>query len=231
MYCIKCGVELADSEQKCPLCNTHVFHPDISRSQAERPYPENLYPPRQVRPWGMLVIITMLFLLPLFISLICDLQLNGQIRWSGYVVGALAVTYVLLILPQWFRKANPVIFVPVDFAAIALYLLYINLVTGGGWYLTFALPVTGGLGFIVTAVVTLTRYIHRGRLFVYGGAAIALGIFSLVMELLLDYTFGFPVVLRWSLYPMTALFLLGITLLAVACCRPLRESLGKRLFI
>ena len=26
MYCIKCGVELADSEKVCPLCGTRVFH-------------------------------------------------------------------------------------------------------------------------------------------------------------------------------------------------------------
>ena len=29
MYCIKCGVELADSERVCPLCGTRVFHPDL----------------------------------------------------------------------------------------------------------------------------------------------------------------------------------------------------------
>ena len=32
MYCVKCGVELADSEKKCPLCGTPVFHPDIPRN-------------------------------------------------------------------------------------------------------------------------------------------------------------------------------------------------------
>ena len=31
MYCIKCGVELADSEKKCPLCGTVVFNPELSR--------------------------------------------------------------------------------------------------------------------------------------------------------------------------------------------------------
>lgn len=29
MYCIKCGVKLADSEKKCPLCNTIVCHPEF----------------------------------------------------------------------------------------------------------------------------------------------------------------------------------------------------------
>lgn len=39
MYCIKCGVELADSEKRCPLCGTPVFHPDLPRNLTEPPYP------------------------------------------------------------------------------------------------------------------------------------------------------------------------------------------------
>ena len=35
MYCIKCGVELADSEKVCPLCGTRVFHPDLPCGQAD----------------------------------------------------------------------------------------------------------------------------------------------------------------------------------------------------
>lgn len=79
MYCIKCGVELADSEKKCPLCNTHVFHPQLSVSDSPRLYPPNLNPPKQVRPWGALTIVTALFLLPIFITLLCNLQINGRI--------------------------------------------------------------------------------------------------------------------------------------------------------
>lgn len=231
MYCIKCGVELADSEAKCPLCNTHVFHPELTRMQSESLYPSEQFPPRQVRPWGLLVIITMLYLLPLLITVQCNLQLNRAITWSGYVAGGLLVTYVMMVLPFWFRSPNPVIFVPCDFAAIALFLLYINLHTGGHWYLSFALPVTAGLALIVTAVVTLTRYIHRGRLYIFSGATMATGLFTLLIELLMNITFSFPMTLSWSLYPMTSLVLLGITLLVVAISRPLRESLRKRMFI
>ena len=39
MYCIKCGVELADSEKVCPLCGTRVFHPDLPLPDGEAPYP------------------------------------------------------------------------------------------------------------------------------------------------------------------------------------------------
>lgn len=231
MYCIKCGVELGDAEKKCPLCNTLVYHPEFSVSDEGKLYPQDLYPAKHVRPWGVLTIVSALFLLPIFITLLCDLQLSGGISWSGYVTGALLVSYVMVVLPAWFPKANPVVFVPCSFTAVGLFLLYISLTTEGGWFLSFAFPVIGCLGLIVTAVVALTRYIRRGRLYIFGGAAIALGAFMPVMELLMNLTFGKRMTLIWSLYPLIALVLLGTTMLVIAICRPLRESLSKRLFI
>ena len=44
MYCIKCGVRLADTENKCPLCGTVPFHPEITREEAEPLYPRDRYP-------------------------------------------------------------------------------------------------------------------------------------------------------------------------------------------
>ena len=232
MYCIKCGVELADSEKSCPLCQTPVFHPLLTRPEVESLYPANENTPRKIRPWGLLILVTaLLFLLPSIVTILIDLQIRGSITWSGYVVGALQMIYVVAVLPTWFHRPNPVIFVPCDFVAAGLYLLYINLVTEGHWFLTFAFPVLGGFGLIVTTVVTLSRYIHRGRLYVFGGAAITLGLFMPVMELLLNHTFHRARFLGWSLYPLSALVILGIILLVVALCKPVRESFGKRFFL
>ena len=35
MYCIKCGVKLADTEKKCPLCGTVVYHPEFPPQNAK----------------------------------------------------------------------------------------------------------------------------------------------------------------------------------------------------
>ena len=139
MYCIKCGVELADSEKVCPLCGTRVFHPDLPRAQGEPPYPPQAQArPEEVSHTGALFVLTVLLALPAVLSILCDWRVNGRIVWSGYSVGGAALLYVMVVLPLWFRRPNPVIFVPVDFAAIGLYLLYINFATGGHWFLTFA---------------------------------------------------------------------------------------------
>lgn len=231
MYCIKCGVALADTEKQCPLCGTTVFHPELAREDPAPLYPRNRMPEPQLHPWGTLLIISMLFLLPMSICLVCDLQINGSILWSGYVIGALAVLYVMLVLPGWFRHPNPVIFVPATFVSIGLYLLYINWAVDGDWFLSFAFPVTGYLGLIITAVVTLSRYIRKGVLYIYGGACLALGGFMLLLEYLLHITFGLPGIGTWSPYPLIVFTMLGATMLIIAICPTFRESLERKFFI
>ena len=231
MYCINCGVKLADSEKVCPLCATVVFHPQIQQPEGEALYPAQDAPLHKANPWGVLFVVSLCFLLPVVITLLVDLQLSGGITWSGYVLGALIVAYVCLVLPFWFRHPNGVIFIPVDFAVIILFLLYINLALDGDWFLSFAFPVAGGIGLIVTAVVTLTRYLRRGRLYIFGGACIALGGFMLLMEYLLDLTFMHSQAIIWSVYPLAVLSLLGLSLIFIAICKPLRESLERKFFI
>ena len=231
MYCVKCGVELADSEKKCPLCGTPVFHPDIERKPAEPPFPPDRRHAENVSRVGILFVLTVLFVLPAAICLLCDWRINGGIVWSGYAAGGIALLYILVLLPMWFRHPNPVIFVPVDFGAIGLYLLYIDLATGGHWFLSFAFPVTGAIGVLVTAVVALTRYLHAGYLYIYGGGLILGGALAMLIEFLLNLTFQVHETFFWSFYPLVAGVLLGLMLIVIAVCKPLRESLRKKFFL
>ena len=231
MYCINCGVKLADTEKVCPLCKTTVYHPHLTQKEAEPLYPEELGPAPQVSSFAAHFIVIAAYLLAILVSLVCDLQLGGGIVWSGYVIGGLLLSYVIVVLPLWFSKPNPVIFVPCDFAAAGLYLLYINFATGGKWFLSFALPVTAFVALLVPAVVVLRRYIRRGRLYVFGGAFTALGLFMPVMELLLSISFPRIGFIGWCWYPMIALILMGGLLIFLAICTPARHSMARKFFI
>lgn len=230
MYCIKCGVKLSDNQKECPLCRTVVFHPDIRATEDDPLYPVR-QPAPQVRSQAALVVVTTMFLLPILITLLCDLQLHGAVTWSGFVIGALLAAYVCFVLPFWFRRPNPVVFVPCGFAAVGMYLLYISIATGGKWFLSFAFPVTGFLCLVSTAVVTLVRYVRRGELYIFGGALIGLGMFMPLMEFLMNITFGFRQAFIWSGYPLTALVLLGGMLIFLAICRPARETMERKFFL
>lgn len=231
MYCVNCGVELAGSEKVCPLCRTRVFHPDLPRQDAPAPYPPDHHiRPEEVNRSGFLFIVTVLALLPAVICLLCDWRINGGVVWSGFAAGAIGLLYVLIVLPMWFKRPNPVIFVPVDFLAIGLYLLYIDLAVKGGWFLSFAFPVTGAIGLLLTAVVALVRYVRGGYLYIFGGALILAGGLAVLIEFLINVTFGIHEVLLWSIYPLAAGVILGGMLLIIAVCKPLRKSLQRKFF-
>lgn len=230
MYCMRCGAKLADTEKKCPLCGTVAFHPDIVQPEVSPLFPQEHYPEPHVSPKGVMVIVSTLFLIPFLITLLVDLHLNESVTWSGFSMGGLLTAYVIFALPWWFRKPNPAIFVPVGSLAIGLYLLYIDLYTQGGWFLSFAFPVAGFLGVLATTVTILLRYLRRGKLYVYGGAMMALGGFMPLTEFLLGITFSVPYV-GWSIYPFVTLLLLGALVIFLAVNRHFRESLKKKIFI
>ena len=232
MYCIKCGVELADSERVCPLCGTRVFHPDLPCGQGEPPYPPDEHPRHEeVSRIGVMFVVSVCMLLPAVISVLCDWRINGRIIWSGFVVGGLALLYILAALPMWFKRPDPVIFVPVDFAAIALFLLYVNYATGGHWYLSFALPVTGAAALLVCAMVTLLKYLPGAALYICGGALILSGGLAVLVEVLLNLTFGLHDTFLWSIYPLAVGVVLGAMLLVIAVSKPLRRSLHRKFFL
>lgn len=228
MFCVYCGVKLADTEEKCPLCGTTVYHPDIRQSKAPALYPKDRIP-KPVRSKGINGVILFLFLFPVVICLLADLLTNGHVEWFGYVAGALGIGYIFLALPLWFHRPNPVIFVPCGLASVILYLLYINFVTGGNWFLFFALPIAGCFSIILSALVTLLHYLHKGRLYIWGGGLMALGVFTLLIEYLLCITFSF-VYSGWSFYPFISLLFGGGLLIYLAINRTARERMQRKLF-
>lgn len=229
MYCVNCGVKLADTEKKCPLCNTEVYHPDIKRAPVRPLYPENNMPRLKPLSKAFNGTVLILFFIPVFISFLSDWQTDGVLNWFGFVAGALALGYVAFALPLWFAKPNPVIFVPCNFAAVALYLLYIDLQISGGWFLSFAFPVTGAFCLITTAVVALLYYLKKGRLYIWGSALISVGLFMPLMEFLLNLTFRLEYI-GWSFYPLIVLVLLGGALIYLAINRSAREMMERKLF-
>ena len=229
MYCINCGVKLADTEKQCPLCNTVVYHPDLTRPPAEPLYPENKVPESRSDKKILCVALIFAYLFPLVLCFISDLQTDGRLDWFGYVLGALLVTYTIFCLPLWFKKPSPIVLIPSGFAVTTLYLLYISLATDGHWFLTFAFPLIGGCCVILCAVVILLRFAKKGKLYVIGGALIAFGAMVVLTEYLLKVTFSMSL-LWWSVYPLSVLVLLGSIMIYLAISKTARETLERKFF-
>ncbi len=229
MYCVNCGVKLETGEEICPLCGTEAYHTNIRIEPEKRLYPKDRLPELNHRSKAFNGAVIIMFLIPIVVSFLADFRFDGKIKWFGYVLGALIICYTALALPLWFKKPNPVIFTPCVVAETIGYLLYINCITNGDWFLSFAFPVAGGLGIITTAVVTLMYYLKKGKLYIWGGAFTLTGGFIMLIEFFISITFDIKFI-GWSVYPLSVLVLLGGLMFYLANNKSARDTMERKLF-
>lgn len=227
MYCIKCGAHLADGSAKCPICSCKVCHPDFPIDDNLSPYPRGDFESEAFDRRGLLFVISVFAALFMVVPAAIEYTISHTLSWSDFVIAGVLLGYVIFILPLWFEKPNPVIFLPIAFGAIILCLLYLNFRLSGDWFLTFAFPIAGTLAVIFSAVVTLMRYLRHGRLYVIGGMLISFGAFMLLLEFLMSVTFAAVNVVLWSLYPCIVFTALGMMLIVIAIVKPFKRSLKK----
>jgi hypothetical protein len=234
MYCVKCGVRLPDSAEKCPLCQTPVWHPETEAAEPE-PCKSPAYPlvfPEQqqhARIAGVAFVTVVLSAICLACLIFC-LKSYHSVSWSGYVMLGIALVYTVAILPLWFRCAHPMIFVPVSFAAVCGYLLYICLYTGGHWFLSFAFPVVMLVCLVTTGSLALFRYVRHGRLFIIGGLLVVIGGGSMLVELFQCLTFGGQP-FHWSIYTASVFGWFGLFFILAGIVKPLRDYLERKFFL
>ena len=74
-YCVNCGVELAKSEKKCPLCGVEAVNPKEKGEPAGKPpYPKELKETPHVNSHSLAVLLTLVFLLPMALTLTSDVS-------------------------------------------------------------------------------------------------------------------------------------------------------------
>ena len=220
MYCVKCGVKLQDGTETCPLCQTPVWNPE--QLVRERSFPDSL--PERHRESGrtLAMAMTVLAIVEIIVVIIVCFRLYGELRWGGYVIGGIALFYVIAFLPQWFHAPKGEVFVPLDHAAAAIYVLYICMKTGGHWFLIASCLIS-------TAMICLLKYVRGGRLFIFGGFLIVMGGFTMLVEFFEHLTFGTPM-FRWSLYSLSGFAGAGIFLLLCGIIPSMRHELERRFF-
>jgi len=228
MYCVKCGVRLEDNPEKCPLCATPVWNPD-GAANGRPQYSEEMPPAGKSASKIAAAVLTVLSAAAAFTVFIVARRLDESYAWAGYVLLGIALGYIACVLPMWFKKYHPAVFIPVNHAAAAGYLLYICLKTGGSWFLPFALPTAAVSCALFTALGVLFSHIRQKPGYVLGGFILLCGAFSLLIEFLAHITFGLGM-FKWSLYSLAACTAVGGFMLLAEMIPPLRSFIRRNFF-
>lgn len=228
-YCVNCGVELHDSEKKCPLCDTVVINPNIiSGEPAESVFPQEqklVDTISEHRWWAGIVSIVLA--IPASICLLCNFGIEKQLNWSLIVTAALIMVWAFIATPLLMRKVNYIVLFIVYIAAILFFLFVMCWQVNGNWFLSIAVPIV--LCFM--AVLSINTIIMKNNVAkLYSAAAffITIGAMVVAIEIITDYYLHKAIDLTWSLIALVPCALLALLYVFIQRKKKLKDSLKKR---
>ncbi|MBR6514256.1 MAG: hypothetical protein IKT46_05410 [Clostridia bacterium] len=231
-YCVNCGVELAEYIKKCPLCSTEVINPNQPYDFANTPpYPE--YEPitkQRVSIKTMLGILAVIFAVPIAVCLVADLS-DSMLTWSGYIISSLFTIYTIIVSALVIHRRSVLLEQIFDYGAISLLLIYIEYQSKGGWLLSFALPLLGGIALSTLFVTFLAKVLNKRILTVISFASFVLGALCVLCDFLIKFNFYNSISIGWSLYPLISLTAIGTVLIVIDSNSYLKRRLAKKFFI
>ena len=232
-YCVHCGVELADYETKCPLCETPVVDPARPIAAGDPPFPDRLADGgRKINKHFIVTVVSTVMLIPFVVTTLIDVILSVGMSWSAYVLGAEALFWLAFVLPYQSRGTSPYLFCFIDTAALAMYILLIAAIEGGrSWYVPLALPLTVFAGLEACVVTAIHRSARIGKLTKAGIAVTSISFYPLIVDIVIAHYLYGSYMPRWSWYASVPLFALGITIIILSMSRRFKEWLRKKMFI
>lgn len=233
-YCVNCGVELADSEKYCPLCQTEVLNPRMAwKEPSVMPYPPKLDRlMRRIDRKYLAALISTFMLFPIAVTMIIDWFSNeGVLSWSLYVLGVGLLMEVWFVLPLVAKRYRLLTFLALDCLAAMGYLFAIERIADQSWFLPLALPISLAASFLLLLGAFLFRKAW-GRQMIprFVICLSSAGLMAVVVEIATDLFLKGAIYLNWSLYVLTPCLVMVGVLLIFNSKKRLKEEIRKRMF-
>ena len=135
-FCVRCGVELDKGIKSCPLCDTEVLVPDEQGEGVESTHFSSRIPRRtrirssMMPSKGFIFLATFIILIPILVTFMIDFSANRTITWSFYPITALALIWILISYPSFFKGYTIFQVLTVDVLAISVFLLSLDMYSG-----------------------------------------------------------------------------------------------------
>lgn len=227
-YCVHCGVKLAESETKCPLCGTPVCDPSAPESEpAPKPYPvRSLEQTLLLNRRYAVTLLSLLLLVPAGLCLLID-ALSGPLTWSIYPAGTLFLIWIAVAVPLSLRRHRTYLTLLITGAALGGYLYLLERLSGGSWFLPIVLPSLGlALALLcLSAWLILNKRVRLLRLLAIVFLQIALLCFAI--ELLCVHV-GVSARIGWSPFVIMPCLFVALLLYVISRSGPLSTELKRR---
>lgn len=233
-YCVNCGVELEPSEKQCPLCQVVVQNPARPFDErAVRPYPRRLDPINErLNRQFIGAILSIILAFPAVLCLAINYSIDGQLTWSLYVIGALALAWTV-VCPYYFWRRRTVnkIYLPIVAVLLGYLLLIAALQDSLGLFVPLTLPLVLIPAFLVYVNLQLALLRLIRGFVIPAAAVISAGLLVTGIELVLKGYREIPFLPAWSLYVLIPCLALAMVFLALARRQSILDEIKRRLHL
>ncbi|NQT60170.1 MAG: hypothetical protein HQ557_14400 [Bacteroidetes bacterium] len=139
-YCVKCGVELDDKLETCPLCGIPAIDPETLKPKQikeENPLPFSGITSREISeiltqpimhriPHKTAAVFSITMLIPVITVLLIDVLTNNAVTWSFYPILSVLYVWISLVFPFLFKTGKRLNFLINFTVASVIFLLLMD---------------------------------------------------------------------------------------------------------
>lgn len=205
-YCSRCGVEVEEKTVSCPLCDSPIQHLD-SDNRPVSYYPKDVPPEwndrRNFHRGAFTLFLSILFFIPIAITVTADLITNLSVTWSAIPVFSLISAWgMVFIITHLYR--SPIALGFAIFADLALFLFAMAQIIPGGkeWFLPLGLSIAA-VSFLAILILVLFFVFSATKGFnIIGAVMLTAAVLTFFIDLFVSRYLSETgeIALSWSLY-------------------------------
>lgn len=220
-FCMKCGVELDDVADCCPLCGTPLRSKSRRKTGSRSDFPDRPPPPDRTvrtRVLRLLVweIIGVTLATALVIVLLTNLIVDLTVTWAWYPMAALLLAWMLATFPLLLVKRP--LFIPVlSAAAVLLFLAFLDFIRDFSidWFHVIALPIAVLLVIVITLVILVSLKVKKKGFNIAAFILFGCGLVAAGLDAIINLFLFSVITLSWSVFVVIPVFFTGVFLLYI----------------
>lgn len=228
-YCVNCGVKLAKSEHKCPLCHTKIINPRKLTEEYVPVYPNQIEKFKTINYKFISKLIILILFVLAAITVLCDLIITKNISWSIYVVCAIIhlSSYLIFMVNKNIYISFTVVFITLELLLFSI----ASLNNGLHWYIYLVLPFVFILWAYVIICTRIIRKRKKGLLRRFIMCLLFSSVALIGIESGIDLFKDNQLYYTWSLYAALPITIISILLFILSFNRKLIDEIKQRIFI
>jgi hypothetical protein len=220
--CNKCGVDLGEGNEKCPLCEPSDQRKGRVASAAD------LFRLSRIENARHLYEITMLLLVSgVIITLAIDAVFVRGMSWSLFTTISIGYLIVFISSLYLLRRRKYMAITSATAATLAFLWLADYLSGNSGWFRTLAGPLAIAAGLLTATVLFLNSLSRYRGLNLLASILLALAIFVLLTEYLTDRLLTGTCNPQWSVVTAASLFIIAMFFIFIHYRLKRGRSLGR----